>query len=123
MSKVQKKEEKEINIIPKKNFSLRLTKQELLHLRDLFGVLLPSSMKSTISQSLAANQGRHLIESKLWNKISNLCLSADIPMGEEAPDFVATIVAPPDIGVVEMFVEDDGGMEEVNSGFEQEEEK
>lgn len=89
----------------KQVFSLRLSKQELLHLRDLFGVLLPADMKATISQSLAASQGRHLIESKLWNKLSSLCEEANIPCGDEAPDFIVTMSAPPQLGVFEMMPE------------------
>lgn len=91
---------------PKKSFSLKLTKQEAIHLRDLFSVLLPPDMKATVSQSLAAGQGRHLVESKLWNKIASLCEEAQVPMGDDAPDFIVTISAPPTLGIFEMVSEE-----------------
>ena len=65
--------------------------------------MLPPDMKTTVSQSIAASQGRHMAESKLWNKIATLCEEACIPMGDEAPDFVVTISAPPTLGVFEIM--------------------
>lgn len=105
MKKVAQKED---DVAPKvkKSFSLKLTKQEVIHLRDLFSVLLPVDMKSTISQSLAAGQGRHLVESKLWNKLASLCNEAQIPVGDDAPDFIVTASAPPTLGVFEMMTDD-----------------
>lgn len=97
---------------PKKNFSLKLTKPDLVHLRDLFGVLLPADMKATVSQALAASQGRHLIETKLWNKISDLCSEAGIPLGDESPDFIVTMTAPPQLSVFEMISESNDHVEE-----------
>jgi len=91
---------------PKKTFTLKLSKSELTHLRDLFGILLPVEMKSTVSQTLAAGQGKHLLESKLWNKISQLCNEAKIPLGDEAPDFIVSINSPPSLGVFEMVSEE-----------------
>jgi len=105
--KDQSKEQPKEDLKPKKNFSLRLSKQELVHLRDLFGVLLPTDMRSTISQSLASSQERPLVESKLWGKIISLCNEAEIPMGDDAPDFVVTISGPPQLGVFEMISEDE----------------
>jgi len=105
--KDQSKEQPKEDLKPKKNFSLRLSKQELVHLRDLFGVLLPPDMRSTISQSLASSQERPLVESKLWGKIISLCNEAEIPMGDDAPDFVVTISGPPQLGVFEMISEDE----------------
>ena len=102
----------------KKNFALRLSKQELVHLRDLFGIMLPADMKSTVSQSIAASQDRHMIESKLWNKLASLCQEADIPTGEDAPDFVVTISAPPQLGIFEMMTDDISHNDDVSRGIE-----
>ena len=106
MSRIQaKSKEVEEVLKPKKIFTLRLSKQELVHLRDLFGIMLPPDMKTTVSQAIASSQGRHMAESKLWNKIAGLCEESNIPMGDEAPDFVVTISAPPQLGVFEMKAE------------------
>jgi hypothetical protein len=123
VSKPKKEEVKEVveeTPKPKKSFSLKLTKQELVHLRDLFGILLPVELKSTVSQFLAAGQGRQLVESKLWNKISQLCAEADIPMGDDAPDFIVTMNSPPQLGVFEMAPEEDDEVseEDVARGIE-----
>jgi len=106
----QEKQQVEPEVVsanPKKTFSLKLTRQELLHLRDLFSILLPPDMKLSVSQALASSQGRHLVETKLWNKVANLCSEASIPTGDDASDFVITICAPPTLGVFEMMTDDD----------------
>jgi len=108
MTKMNKNEkEQDEGLKPKKNFSLKLSRKELVHLRDLFGVLLPADMKSTISQALASSQDRQLIESKLWNKIISLCNEAEIPLGDEAPDFIVTISSTPQLGVFELISEEE----------------
>jgi hypothetical protein len=115
MTKSSKKlqPQQEIELKPKKSFSLKLSKQELVHLRDLFGVMLPADMKSTVSQSLASSQDRQLVESKLWNKIISLCSEAEVPMGEYAPDFVISISAPPQLNVFEMISEEESEVSSV----------
>jgi len=116
MSKVSKKEltqQQEEELKPKKSFSLRLSKQELVHLRDLFSVMLPADMKSTVSQSLASIRDRQLVESKLWNKIISLCNEAEIPLADAAPDFVISMTAQPQLGVFEMISEEDEAAEAV----------
>ena len=117
MSKIQIKQKEEEVLKPKKSFSLKLSKHELVHLRDLFGIMLPPDMKTTVSQSVAASQGRHMAESKLWNKIATLCEEACIPMGDEAPDFVVTISAPPTLGVFEIMT-DSGEDDDFPRGIE-----
>lgn len=103
---------------PKKTFSLKLSKPELTHLRDLFSVLLPADMKATVSQALAANQGKHLLESKLWNKVTQLCGEAEIPMGDEAPDFIVSISSPPSLNVFEMVMESAAAEGDLPRGIE-----
>ena len=86
----------------RKTFPLRLNKFELLHLRDLFGVMLPPELKTTLSQQLALSQDRALIEAKLWQKLAALCAEAELPMGDDAPDFVVAAAGAPPVGVFEL---------------------
>jgi len=87
---------------PKKTFTLKLSLPELVHIRDLFSISLPVDLKTTVSQSLAASQGRQIVETKLWNKLVSLCTEGEIPLNEEAPDFIITVTAPPELGVFEV---------------------
>ncbi len=92
----------------RKTFQLRLSKFELLHLRDLFGVLLSTEAKQTVSQALAAAEERSLIEARLWQRIAAACVEADLPTDEEAPDFIcAAMVTPPPVGVFRLAQEPD----------------
>jgi len=83
-------------------FELSLTKFELLHLRDLMGILLPPDGGQTVSQSLASAEDRSLIESMLWDKVVKLCTSAKLPMESEAPDYIIAPTAPPPMGVFQI---------------------
>jgi len=107
---------------PKKTFSLRLTIAELVHLRDLFSIALPVDLKTTVSQSLAHGQGRQLVETKLWNKLVALCKEGNIPLAEEAPDFIVTVTSPPELSVFEIASEPrDEAIEEESSEEEEDE--
>jgi len=88
-----------IKLKKQKTFSLTLTHAELVHLRDLFGVLLPSAFDTTISQALAKANETEIYETLLWQKVHKLCCSGDLPIDDEAPDFVVTVAAHPQIGV------------------------
>jgi hypothetical protein len=81
---------------------LNLTQTELVHIRDMFSLLLPPELSTTLSQALAASQGRHLEESRLWTKICEACVSAEIPMGDSAPDFIVSVTGTPSIGVFQL---------------------
>lgn len=83
-------------------FDLHLTRFELLHLRDLMGILLPPTGNQTLSQALASTEDRSLIESFLWEKISKLCIAAKLPVDSEAPDYIIVPVAPPALGVFQV---------------------
>lgn len=89
----------------RKTFTLRLTKFELVHLRDLFSVALPPEMKETLSQRLAQSQDRLLVESKLWQKVAKTCKEAELPMDDDAPDFIVSASAAPPISVFELAQE------------------
>ncbi len=109
-------------------FDLRLTRPELLHLRDLMGVSLPSSDgPQTVSSMLAATEGREHADESLWEKISEVCKLAKIALEDDAPDYViAPVASPPmsvfrlqeDEGLIELPVEEES--EEKNDEREQE---
>lgn len=86
----------------RKTFPVRLTKFELLHIRDLFSVVLPSEMRETVSQRLAQSQDRTLVEARLWQKLARVCHEAGLPMDDDAPDFVVAASGAPPIGVFEL---------------------
>ena len=98
-------ESKDALLKPKRSFTIKLGLAELVHLRDLFSISLPVDLKTTVSQSLAEAQGRRMIETKLWNKIVALCKEGNVPLDEEAPDFIVTVTAPPELGVFEVAPE------------------
>ncbi len=108
----------------RKTHDLRLTKFELVHLRDLFSVMMPPELKETLSQRLAVSQNRPMVEAKLWQKIARSCRQADIPMDDDAPDFIVSAAAPPPIGVFELLGDpeeaeqrDDGSASDEGSVF------
>lgn len=88
------------NIKRRKTFQLRLTRYEILHLRDLMSVCLPPEGKQTLSGALAALENRQLIESLLWKKITSACVDADLPTDDDAPDYV---IAPTGIAPLGVF--------------------
>lgn len=84
----------------RKTIPLRVTRLELVHLRDLFSVLLSNKADKTLSQALAEAEGRSLIEARLWQRLVEVCREANLPMGEDAPDFIcAAVLSPPPVGV------------------------
>jgi hypothetical protein len=76
-----------------------LTQGELIHLRDLFGVLLPPAASQTLSQALAHRVGRPMLEAKLWRKLLAACSELGVPVGDGAPDFAVAVDVAPSIGV------------------------
>jgi hypothetical protein len=111
----QKKNEKSV-VKRQQTYDLNLTKFELLHIRDLMGVLLPPEGETTLSRSLAAAEGRELIESSLWRKVADLCSAADLPLGSEAPDYIVIPISHPKLGVFQVNHEADDSPDE-SSGF------
>lgn len=95
-----KKEEVAIKRVD--SYQVTFTIEELVHLRDLFNVLLPPTAEQTVSQALAAGESRPMTEAKLWAKIAKLCNDAKIPMEDAAPDYVISLAGPPTLGVFPM---------------------
>jgi len=113
----QKKSEKASGVVKRQQtYDLNLTKLELLHIRDLMGVLLPPEGETTLSKSLAAAEGRELIESSLWRKVADLCASANLPLGSEAPDYIVIPISHPKMGVFQVNHEVNDSSEE-SAGF------
>lgn len=96
MTKPKKVEESTKTI---KTYAVRLTKYELLHLRDLFSILLPPTIHISVSQALAAVAERSMVEGRLWAKLRGICAQAEIPLDDDAPDFVIAAAAPPTLSV------------------------
>ena len=98
-----------------KTYGLRLTKLELLHLRDLFNIMLPPEMKTTVSQMLAAAEERPLIETCLWNKVVKACKEAKVTLGDDAPDFAVIPTSQPAVGVFKIASEPQEGQPQEES--------
>lgn len=108
----------------RKTFSLKLTKFELVHLRDLCSIALPPDLKQTISQALAVAEDRAMVETVLWNKLVTACREAKLPLDDDAPDFICAASGAPPVGVFRLAQEQNEGQQEVDEGvvFEDEEE-
>lgn len=96
----------------RKTAMLRLTKFELVHLRDLMSVLTPTAADTTVSQHLASLEDRPVVESVLWRKVSQACQDMDIPLGDDAPDFIVAPASPPPIGVFRLAEDAEEGEQE-----------
>jgi hypothetical protein len=92
---------------PRETFTVKFTKFELIHLRDLFGIKFPPTFDKTVSSVLAQRAGRPIIESVLWAKLAAACETAKIPIGEDAPDFMVGVVSMPEMSVFEIASEPD----------------
>lgn len=93
---------------PEALYTLHVTRDQLVHLRDLFGVLLPPDGAVSVSQFLAAITGRKELEDNLFTMIEDTCIDAQVPTGADAPDYVVMPITPPPMGVFEARLEDDG---------------
>ena len=100
-----------IEIKKKKIVQVTLTKYELLHLRDLMSITLPPDGSQTVSSSLAATENRQFIEVLLWRKISEACLQAGLPVGEEAPDYIVSPTGMTPLGVFQVSSDPSGSDE------------
>lgn len=76
---------------------LKLTRDELIHVRDLFSVLIHPSQ--TVSQALAVANKITESELVLWKKVLTACQEAKIPLGTTAPDFIVAVADVPVLGV------------------------
>jgi len=86
----------------RKTYQVRLTKYELLHLRDLMSISLPPEGSQTVSNSLATVENRQLVEVGLWKKISDACKEVGLPLGDDAPDYVVAPSGMVPLGVFQL---------------------
>jgi len=113
----KKSNEETIKIIKTKN--LQLTTLELIHLRDLFSIILPGG--NSVSKLLAEVEQRSIVDDTLWNKIENLCVKSSLPIGNSAPDYVIGLLQTPPLGVIpinltdEIVLKSEESMKEENS--------
>lgn len=92
--------------VKKRNItSVKFTKYELIHLRDVMSIMLPPNGDKTVSQVLAEVEGRQVVESVLWKKISRACRELDVPLDDEAPDYVVATVGQPQMSVFQVSVD------------------
>lgn len=89
-----------------KTFEVSLTRFDLIHLRDLFSVILPNA-EETVSQSLASLEKRNLVEANLWQKIQAACRTAKVQLLDKAPDYVIVTVGQPVMGVFQLATDPD----------------
>lgn len=83
-------------------YSVLLSVDELIHLRDLFSVRLPPTFEHTVSTLLSAKLDKSQMESNLWDKLIELCKKAEIPVGDEAPDFAINLAGLPPMDIFEI---------------------
>jgi hypothetical protein len=102
---MKKKQEKKKKAEVDKSLNLKLTIDELKHLRDIMSVSLPPDKNLTVSMSLALMQKREKSEESLWNKVCYLCETNGVVLGAEAPDFIVSITNVPPMGVFEVETE------------------
>lgn len=69
---------------------LKLTRDELEHLRDIMGALVGvrEGEDQVMSQLLAEVNGHVDAEMTLWAKVEVLCEDHGVPVGDDGPDYV-----------------------------------
>ncbi len=90
-----------------KSIVLKLNQDELTHLRDLFGILMPPNYTLTLSESLALLYNNEKLENKLWDQVYNLCKHNNISIDTDANDFAVMIATPPKLEVQQVKLECD----------------
>lgn len=111
-----KKEKEEKKVKKQKTYEVKFTKQELVHIRDLFSVVIPPDTKKTLSQQLAELEDRVYVEDRLWDKLARLCEEAKVPVDDESPDYIVVPTAPPPMGIFQLSP-DEGEGDEGSAGF------
>lgn len=68
--------------------SLSVSLDELTFLRDLMSLMLPPDGQVTAAKALAQLTEAEKHEQSLWHKIYDACESSQLPVGDEAPDYL-----------------------------------
>lgn len=87
-------------------YVLSLSQDELTHLRDLLSISLPPEGEKTLSQSLSESNELD-VDGSLWKKVGSACQEAGLELGDEAPDYVVMLSAPPALGVYRVIMEEE----------------
>jgi hypothetical protein len=82
-------------------------------------VCLPPEGKQTLSGALATLENRQLIESLLWKKVSAACAEAQLPTGEDAPDYVIAPTGITPLGVFQLASDPNGPEQDDDDGDEE----
>jgi len=90
---------------PRSLHILRLTTVELIHLRDILSIALPPALEKTVSQALAEKENHVLSEANLWKKVTSACVDAEVPINDNAPDFIVAPGGMPEMRVFEISAE------------------
>jgi len=114
MSKQQEKE---------KLWTLSLNRRQLEHLRDLMTIVLPHDYSRRISLELASTEKRLDAEANLWVQICDICETADIPIGADAPDFTVTTTSIPRIEVSRVMLSSNSLVQQTDEDEELEEDE
>ena len=69
-------------------------------------------MKQTVSQALAVTEERSLVEARLWLKLATACREAELPLDDEAPDFICAASSAPSVSVFRLAQEPDENEQE-----------
>lgn len=81
-------------------YVLHLSAAELVHLRNLLSVTVPvQDGDQTVSDQLIAISGLQISEDALWSKVVELCKIANVPLGEQAPDYGIFLSEHPVLGI------------------------
>lgn len=92
-----------------KTWSLNLNRRQLEHLRDLMGIVLPHDYARRLSLELAVNEKRLDDEAQLWTRLCEVCDSADVSIGSDAPDFTITTASVPRLEVSRVTLSSSSG--------------
>jgi hypothetical protein len=114
MSKQQEKE---------KLWTISLNRRQLEHLRDLMTIVLPHDYSRRISLELALTEKRLDAEASLWVQICDICETADIPIGSDAPDFTVTTTSIPRIEVSRVMLSSNSIIEQNDDESEEDEDE
>lgn len=75
-----------------KKIKLKVTENQLIHLRDLMGITYLSDLRS-VSHELSKLNGLESEETQLWHTIVGACAANHIPTDDEAPDYSIDVSA------------------------------
>lgn len=89
-------------------FALELTRDEIVHIRNVLSVVLPPTGETRLSESLIeASELDEVVDVNLWQKVWNLCEQVGIEVGDDAPDFLVGPCEPTPLAVFQINLEEE----------------